>query len=346
MAYRNQYNSGNFNNNFNNNNNSLTSNNKKSIYNPALIDHFKKQPPPVAPRHDFPHAERVEEIIHYEEKPPKKPAILYNLLNTLIFGLGLSLFLIGIIYLSIYRYEYSLTMLSIDLIAGFFLAIGVILMTLTTIRIIYIKNMEVQISLVLILSLVLLAFFVLLLVMGSVGLSMKDNDQLLNEARANLQHTARMYDETSTFKHETKKINYIQMRFNCCGVDSYNDWKTFHSYRNPNQPIRYVDKQNYENGFAYRDDVPDSCCINYSPNCGKQTYTFGRDRASVIYTRGCLPTYLRYFSVDLTYLCALSLSVAIVFLATSLAFAFVYVRLKNSVEFEELRSRSKLLSYD
>jgi hypothetical protein len=61
-----------------------------------------------------------DEQIRYDE-PPKKPAVMFTLINTLVFGLGLSLFIVGIIYLSIYRYEYSLTTLSIDLIAGFFL---------------------------------------------------------------------------------------------------------------------------------------------------------------------------------------------------------------------------------
>ena len=61
-----------------------------------------------------------DEQIRYDE-PPKTPAVMFTLINTLVFGLGLSLFIVGIIYLSIYRYEYSLTTLSIDLIAGFFL---------------------------------------------------------------------------------------------------------------------------------------------------------------------------------------------------------------------------------
>lgn len=285
---------------------------------------------------------KSSENVQYDE-PPKKPAVLYNLLNTLTFGLGLSLFIVGIIYLSIYRYSYSLTALSIDLIAGFFLSIGVVLICLTTIRIIYIKNMDIQINIVWIISLALLAFFILLLVLGSVGLSMKDNDQLLNEARSNLEHTARQYDEASSFKHETKKINYIQMRFNCCGVNSFNDWKSLLNYRNPNQPIRYIDKVNYENSYAYRDDVPDSCCINMSPSCGKQTYVFNRDRASVINTRGCLGIYLSYFTNDLTFLCALSITVSIIFFVSSLGFAFVYMRLKDSIKFEDLRNNNRLL---
>ncbi len=183
--------------------------------------------------------------------------------------------------------------------------------------------MQIQINIVLVIAVVLMAFFILLLVLGSVGLSMNNNDQFLHEARANLHSTARMYDESSTFKHETKKINYIQQRFNCCGVDSFNDWKSFHSYRNPNQPVKYIDKINYENAYAYRDDVPDSCCINYMANCGKQTYVFNRDRSSIINIRGCLSIYLRYFSNDLTFLCALSISVSIIFFVSSLGLAFV-----------------------
>ncbi len=274
---------------------------------------------------------------------PKKPAILYNMLNTLTFGIGLCLFIIGIVYLSLYRYEYSLTMLSIDLISGFYLAIGITLILLTTLRIVYIKKMQIQVNLALVLAIVLMAFFILLLVLGSVGLSMMNNDQFLHEARSNLETTARRYDESSTFKHETKKINYIQQRFNCCGVDSFDSWKSLHSHRNPNMPIRFIDKQNSENNFAYRDDVPDSCCIQQTPGCGKQTYTWGRDRSTVVNVRGCLSIYLRYFSNDLTFLCSLAITSGVVFFITSLALIFVYMRLKSSSEYENLRRNSRRL---
>jgi hypothetical protein len=108
-------------------------------------------------------------------------------------------------------------------------------------------------------------------------------------------------------------------------------------------PIRFIDKQNSENNFAYRDDVPDSCCIQQTPGCGKQTYTWGRDRSTVLNVRGCLSIYLRYFSNDLTFLCSLAITSGVVFFITSLALIFVYMRLKSSSEYENLRRNSRRL---
>lgn len=67
--------------------------------------------------------------IEYEDEATKSntfklSSILINISNALSVGLGLTLFIIGILYLTVYRYRYSFTTFSIDLMAGIFIAVG------------------------------------------------------------------------------------------------------------------------------------------------------------------------------------------------------------------------------
>ena len=59
------------------------------------------------------------------------------------------------------------------------------------------------------------------------------------------------------------------------GVDSYADWKSivtfrgnsaagFYNYPKPNDLMVYPNRNQYDNKYPYIDDVPDSCCINWS----------------------------------------------------------------------------------
>jgi len=84
----------------------------------------------------------------------------------------------------------------------------------------------------------------------------------------------------------------IQMRFNCCGIDSLNDWKSLYDYRNPYQQISYYDKQAYQNNRPYTADVPDSCCKNPRSQCGKQGNVYGRDKSEFLNEQGCLAAYM------------------------------------------------------
>ena len=138
---------------------------------------------------------------------PKIPNMLNSLSNMFAFGFGLLFFIIGIVYLSMYRYSYSLTTYSVDLIAGFMLAAGVILLLLTTARIFF-KKTSTQLCSIVCLSVFLIIFFVLFLILGSIGLSMIDNEQFDYEARNNIIYTARLYDQTNKYRMATNKIDW------------------------------------------------------------------------------------------------------------------------------------------
>ena len=138
---------------------------------------------------------------------PRAPNLMNSVSNTFSFGFGLLQFILGIAYLSVYRYSYSLTTFSIDLMAGFMLTSGLIILTLATVRM-FLKKPKQQLAMILILAGFLLMFFILYLILGAIGLSMNNNEQFDREARNNILQTARLYDEHNEDKIATNKINW------------------------------------------------------------------------------------------------------------------------------------------
>lgn len=273
---------------------------------------------------------------------PRAPNIINGASNTFSFGFGLVQFILGIVYLSVYRYRYSLTTFSIDLMAGFMLTSGIIILALTTVRI-FLKKPNEQLILVLTLAGFLILFFVLYLILGSVGLGMNNNGQFKRESRNNILMTARMYDENQKGKIATLKMDWLHNRYNCCGIDSLNDWKALYDYRNPYQPISYYDKQAYQHNRPYTSDVPDSCCKNRRSQCGKQGNFYGRDRSEFLFEQGCLGPYMSSFERDVRFLCGLSIAASIIYLISGVGLLYVFNALRKSFAFEDIRNNNRLL---
>lgn len=240
-------------------------------------------------------------------KSIKITSYLINGNNLLLFGIGLTLFTVGILYLTIYRYSYSFTIYSIDLLAGIFLSVGCILCGLSVSGIFLLKPLGRPVYSILF-ALIIFVFFLLIFVLGVIGLSMNNNDEFMTQTRENMMKTAKKYDESNVHRHETKKINWVHRKFSCCGVNSYNDWKSLVTFQGVNGPVKFFDK--YDNKYPYIDDVPDSCCLNQVKNCGKNINVFGRDRSLILNTKGCLSLYYNSFSKDVTFLCVLAIIVS------------------------------------
>ena len=275
--------------------------------------------------------------------------IVYNVITMLSFGIGFSLFIIGILYLTTYQYEYSLTVFSVDMMAGLFIATGSILMIITIVRI-FLFDPNVQQTMSLVIGILLILFFVLFFILGIIGLSLASNGEFTHEARLNLLTTARKFEEQNVRKHSTKKINWIQRKFNCCGIDSYQDWKSLIVFRNPNIPIQFYEKQQFENRYPYIDDVPDTCCVTPRLNCGKNVNVFGRDRNLIMFTKGCLDIYLKAFSNDIVFICAFATAISVLFLFSGCGLGYVFaskITQKRKRNFEQNKSqRNRLLNKD
>jgi hypothetical protein len=273
----------------------------------------------------------------------RSTSILIKFSYASLFALGLVLFVIGLLYVTIYGYEYSFTTFSIDLMAGIFITIGFLTGLAGLYGLFRITPFGKPIVVIALTNFTFLAF-VLLFVLGVIGLSMNGNGELLTQTRQNMYNVARNYNQMTPYAHDTKKIDWAQRRFACCGIDSYLDWKSIVTFRgsgnayygyNSYNNVQYINRNpfEYQNRLPYIDDVPDTCCIHIATNCGKSSYSFGRDRAQVLNARGCLNEYQRWFSRDVVFLCALSVSVSALLLVTSLVQLFLFTLIKRNNNF-------------
>lgn len=161
--------------------------------------------------------------INDEQKYPKSIQILTSIINMIYFGLGIAMLAVGILYLSIYKYDYSFTSFNPTVMGGIFVSFGVIIMTLAILSIVLIQlNRNKTLFIVLAASSVsILVLFIILISLGIWGLSVQgSSDSLSNEARKNILHGIKNYDYNSPKQYENMEINWLQTTFKCCGVDS------------------------------------------------------------------------------------------------------------------------------
>ena len=264
-----------------------------------------------------------------------KTSIILNLINMFVLGIGLTLFVIGLLYLTVYRYEYSFTVFSVDMLAGLFMASGGIMILYSIVAVFMIKPYE-QPHLVVVYSLVVFVMFLLLFLLGVIGLSMNGNGEFGDQIKNNIQATAQRYDVSNMYRHESRKMDWLQQKFKCCGINSASDWRFLFTNRHGNSasninnvPIRYDQYQNFDHNFnTHGVNVPDSCCLIKTPNCGRQQSVMGRDPGSILNMQGCFKLYEYQFSNDIIFLCTLSLvfSIGLFFISVTLLFSFTLIR--------------------
>jgi hypothetical protein len=258
----------------------------------------------------------------------KRSKILIYIINMTYFALSILLFTLGVLYLTGFSYQYSVTRFSTSVVGGVFVGISIIVFLLSILNVIF-MNANRQV-LVFASSVLILILFIILFGFGIWGLvASSDEASLAEEIRYDLTETIRRYEERNLDRYETRKMNWIQTKFNCCGIHTYNDWRSFYLYGGQTFGSAYVDQWTVNNNLPYIDHVPDSCCINRMPNCGKQFYNNmnpqALDRDRIIYTRGCLYNFLAYFTKDIMFLSILSSCIASLAMVLWVVLAFVYV---------------------
>jgi hypothetical protein len=200
---------------------------------------------------------------------------LFNyVISSLLFAIGLLFLIVGVLYVTVYYYPYSFTPFSTNLCAGLFITFGSICIIIAVVNIISIRADRSQ--LVPLTTLIAFVLFVILLIIGIWGLIASLNTGLSYTVRENMQETIRNYDQSSPSNFATAKINWVQQTFNCCGIASYQDWRSFflNSYgpygsQQQQQPNYYLNQVNGNLNVPYTDNVPDSCCVQVYANCGK-----------------------------------------------------------------------------
>ncbi len=182
---------------------------------------------------------------------PRFIQILNSLSNMLTFAFGLVFSTTGITYLSTYSYSYSLNSFSVDMMAGMLLTAGLIISILCTVRVFF-KAPRIQYRLVLGLAITLVIFGLLFFILGICGLSIDHSSAAL----ANFRNTIQKYNQNDKRSSYTRKVDWIQARFNCCGIAGYQDWKSMFSYRNTNLPVNHYDQKSYYGqGLPYIDGI-------------------------------------------------------------------------------------------
>jgi amino acid transporter len=145
---------------------------------------------------------------------------LIKVTNLTLFGVGSVLFIIGLLYLTVYRYEYSFTVFSIDMMAGISLALGAVLAFISLWAVLTMTAFGKPAGALLQAIFVFFAF-VLLFILGVIGLSLNGNGELLTQNRNYMYYTAREFNEQVPYKHATKKFDWLQRKFLCCGKLRY-----------------------------------------------------------------------------------------------------------------------------
>lgn len=223
----------------------------------------------------------VEVTNEVDQRVLTKSRMLISAINMLFFGISLLLFIIGIFFLTIYMYDFAFTEFNTTLVAGLFIGLGVIVIALTIINLILVQSGRNQV--VLLSSTLIVLMFMALLGIGIWGLAVStDEDNLRESVRNNILNAIGRYDETKKYRYETMKIDWLQERFNCCGISSYNDWKSFYLYGGlggaggggmyANKPVNWINQWSVNGNLPYVDNVPDSCCVSKQFNCGKQYF--------------------------------------------------------------------------
>lgn len=228
---------------------------------------------------------------------PKLLSLFLQISKISLLALGFISFAVGVFYLFVYcdRYEFT-GLVSITALAAVLSNIGLCAFMLGIYVINFLPRRSILFRLFYLISLCCLFLAYLLVALYSIFYSSRAEFNT-NE---NMLKIFRNFDEKDKLKYETKRINWLQLEFNCCGLNSSADWNEFsinnkENYINPSS-IDILNKWVNENSYSSIYDVPDSCCINQISNCGKK---YSKDRSEIINTKGCLNSYLDYFTRDL-----------------------------------------------
>lgn len=109
--------------------------------------------------------------------------------------------------------------------AGFFIAVGSVTLIVSVFTLFALKPFGSHQVATVAASWAIFAFL-LLFISGVVGLSLNATGQFMAEIRHNMYQTARQYEEMIPHKLHTRRFNWVQMRFECCGLDAYSDWRS------------------------------------------------------------------------------------------------------------------------
>ncbi|XP_078345869.1 tetraspanin-4-like [Oculina patagonica] len=149
-------------------------------------------------------------------------------------------------------------------------------------------------------------FALMLLVFGlevaGTALGFVYRDQVKDDLMKDLNETLSQYSKSGN-EGVTDAFDLLQEKEKCCGVNDYTDWR----------------RSSFSGGNHTR--VPDSCCKDVKPGCGKIP---GGTDTSNINTEGCYKKTLALLRDNLIIICGIGVAVAVIQLL-SMIFALVMI---------------------
>lgn len=190
------------------------------------------------------------------------------------------LFILSGYYLVLDGNKFEFNYFSLTAIAFSFIILTFLAVTLNVFAFLAAKRTE-YVSLITVTAF-LYIIFILVLIISLFGLIyVNTQHEYADDIKMNMIKAMNQYKESAKNKCETLKFNWLQMRFNCCGVEKYSDWKThLHTENAIYKPT---------NLSVYIDDVPDTCCKLKFKNCGK---VYSDDKDKLIHLDGCFTKYV------------------------------------------------------
>jgi hypothetical protein len=160
-------------------------------------------------------------MIAKREKFIKLTLYLFNLLSFLI---GVCLILIGSAFITVLKYENSYGRFEINIFTISILIIGsaISLLAFLLCYSLY-DNNHLNIA---IFTFGLILCTILLLSIGIWSYLIQNSSQFLNKIKTEINESINLYDESNLQSKETEKINLLQVKFKCCGLNSHMEWKS------------------------------------------------------------------------------------------------------------------------
>ena len=268
----------------------------------------EEQPMVTFPTKTIEHGESAQKT-----KVKKKPfklkifKLIVKFLNLILFTAGVTSVCVALFFLTTSRYNYEFGgWASILGFSSVFFVFGPIQILLSITGISSIQRKSIVFAILYMMA--LLIMFVILFLLAflvNVAISIGWVQSII---RSDMFYSIKNYDERSEARWHTKRINWLQNEYECCGIDSYRDWAENLIRPNyshivseneiksaNNSAYKWLSNKNYTAVF----DVPDSCCFKGDGknkrlvNCGK------RYLKEFVNKNGCYSKFVESFIIHL-----------------------------------------------
>lgn len=228
---------------------------------------------------------------------------LLYVFNLIVFLVGNALIVVGALFLTLFKHEFHFAQFSVQFASIVFIIVGVVLVVLAVVGLMLTKVESQLLKLAHIIGLVLT--FLILAVLGIWGFYVLSNDSLKSSTKEELQKSLDGFNDTDTSNTETIEFNWLQHKFECCGLDSINDWSNKSiTLLEESLSDSQIEELHSQNKTAF--DVPDSCCFNATEGCGKKN-----PDSSTLHQDGCFEKFYSFLASDMKIISSISCILAL-----------------------------------